>query len=117
LPKKILIVDDETDLLTATELLLRIEGFLVFAASRGEPALEIAHFERPDLIVTDWMMPRMSGLELCRRLRTDPATADIPIIISTALAEPETARRDFDRYLRKPVEFDTLLAAIRDLTR
>lgn len=110
----ILLTDDEPDLLSVTKILLTHEGFEVYTASRADAALELARREHPDLLITDWMMPHMDGLELCQRIRQGPVTADIPIILCTALSEP-AEHSWYDSYLRKPVAFEDLLSAIRTL--
>ena len=85
--KKILIADDEPDVLNLLALNLRREGFDVLKAEDGARALEIARAEAPDLVVLDLMMPGMSGLEVTKQLKQSPATNRIPILMLTARAE------------------------------
>src|SRR6185295_9180905 len=82
--KTILVADDETHILNVVSLKLRNAGFRVLTARDGQEALELATQERPDLLITDYHMPMLSGLELCRRMRQDPRTALIPAIMLTA---------------------------------
>jgi len=79
--KKILVADDETHILHVVSLKLRNAGFNVLTARDGQEALELAQSELPDLIITDYHMPQLSGLELCQRLKQDPATSGIPAIM------------------------------------
>ena len=82
--KKILVVDDEVHILHVVSLKLRNAGYEVYTAQDGQEALETAQIERPDLILTDYQMPRLGGLELCRRLKQIAATCEIPAIMLTA---------------------------------
>src|SRR6476659_6762258 len=82
--KTILVADDETHILNVVSLKLRNAGYRVLTARDGQEALELAQQERPDLIITDYHMPALSGLELCRRLKQDEKTRNIPAIMLTA---------------------------------
>ena len=82
--KKILVVDDEVHILHVLSLKLRMAGYEVLMARDGQEALETAQVEHPDLIITDYQMPFLSGIELCQRLRQIPSTKDIPAVILTA---------------------------------
>src|SRR5450432_2372294 len=82
--KKILVADDESHILHVVSLKLRNAGFTVVTACDGQEALELAISEQPDLLITDYHMPQLSGLELCKRLKQDPQTAGIPAIMLTA---------------------------------
>ncbi len=82
--KRILVVDDEVHILHVVSLKLRNAGYEVLTAQDGREALELAQTERPDVLITDFQMPFLSGLELCRRLRQMPATREIPAIMLTA---------------------------------
>ena len=83
---KILVVEDEPDLLDLVVYNLRKEGFRPLRAESGEKGLEVARAERPDLILLDLMLPGLDGVEVCRRLKSADATADIPIVMMTANA-------------------------------
>src|SRR5438094_10387545 len=82
--KTILVADDESHILHVVSLKLRNAGFTVVTASDGQEAYELAQQEHPDLLITDYHMPQLSGLELCRKLKQDPATSSIPAIMLTA---------------------------------
>jgi CheY-like chemotaxis protein len=89
----ILLAEDEPDVQLIARLSLKKAGFTVVTAGNGLEALERVAAERPDVILLDWMMPDMDGYETCRRLKADPATADIPVIFLTArVQEAEVAR-------------------------
>ena len=119
LSKRLLIVDDEPNLLRAVAACLRGEGYEVDAVRSGEEALVHVAQSLPDLIVSDIRMPRMDGHALARQLRTNPRTDLIPIIFLTA--KDETAdriagfRSGVDGYLAKPFEPDELLAVIANI--
>src|SRR5256885_16026091 len=82
--KTILVADDESHILHVVSLKLRNAGFRVVTARDGQEAFELAHQEKPDLLITDYHMPQLSGLELCQRLKLDPLTSKIPAIMLTA---------------------------------
>jgi CheY-like chemotaxis protein len=84
----ILLVDDEPELLDLYTEVLELMDHRVLRAHDGREALEIAHARRPDLVVTDWQMPRMSGVELCQRLVQDEDLRDVPIIMHSAATDP-----------------------------
>lgn len=84
----ILLVDDEPELLDLYTEVLELMDHRVLRAHDGHEALELAHARRPDLVVTDWQMPRMSGVELCRRLVQDAELRDVPIIMHSAATDP-----------------------------
>ncbi|WP_257451812.1 response regulator [Archangium lipolyticum] len=84
----ILLVDDEPELLDLYTEVLELMDHRVLRAHDGREALEIAHERRPDLVVTDWQMPRMSGVELCRRLVQDEELHDVPIIMHSSATDP-----------------------------
>jgi CheY-like chemotaxis protein len=105
-PKKVLVVDDEVHILHVVSLKLRNAGYAVITAQDGQEALEIAQMELPDLIITDFQMPHLSGLELCQRLKQHPATKEIPAIMLTArgfaLEDSAIASTGIKRCLHKP---------------
>jgi CheY-like chemotaxis protein len=84
----VLLVDDETDLLELYTDVLEVMGYQVIHAHDGLEALALAHQQRPDLIVTDWMMPRMDGVELCKHVLQDPELKTIPIILHSTRRAP-----------------------------
>lgn len=112
----ILVVDDEPDIQNALQMILVLEGYDVITAFDGEEGLRLAIEKQPHLIISDIMMPRMNGTEMCQRLRQDPKTRDIPIIVSSSI-EPLAESRDWDLFLRKTTNLDELLSAIQRLSK
>ena len=119
MPKRLLIVDDEPNLLRALEAFLSAEGFEVTTARSGPDALVKLAQAVPDLIVSDIRMPGMSGYELARQLRDSSRTALVPIVFLTAKGESEDRIEGFragvDAYLTKPFVPDELLALIKNI--
>ncbi|MDE2058300.1 MAG: response regulator transcription factor [candidate division NC10 bacterium] len=118
---KILVVDDEQDITALVAYHLEREGFHVLQAHDGLQALELVKRERPSLLVLDLMLPHLSGLDLCRRLRKEPDTARLPILMLTAKAE-ETDKvlgleLGGDDYLTKPFGPRELVARVKALIR
>lgn len=117
--KRLLIVDDEPNLLRAVAACLRGEGYEVDTARSGEEALVHVAQRLPDLIVSDIRMPRMDGYALARQLRSNPRTHLIPIVFLTAKDEStdriEGIRSGVDAYLTKPFEPDELVAVIGNI--
>ncbi|HEX7913967.1 MAG TPA: response regulator [Paraburkholderia sp.] len=111
----VLLVDDDPNILRPLRLLVEREGYRVLTAADGAAALAIASIENPGLIVTDWMMPRVDGVELCRRLRNDTATADIPVVMLSAALPPESDEPLWDVLMLKPAPIGRLLSAIHNL--
>ncbi len=117
--KTILVADDETHILHVVSLKLRNAGFKVLTARDGQEALEIAQAEKPDLLITDYHMPQLSGLELCQRLKQDPKTNHIPAIMLTArgyhLEPHDTQESGILRMLSKPFSPRHLLATVNEV--
>ncbi len=117
----ILLVEDEAALVTLLRYNLEREGFRLVDARDGEEALVLAKEERPDLVLLDWMLPLMSGLEVCRQLRRAPETRDVPIILLTARGEEADKVRGLDSgaddYLTKPFSPAELVARMRAVLR
>jgi DNA-binding response OmpR family regulator len=120
-PATILVVDDETKNVKLMEALLLPRGYRVITASNGEEAMQRVSQERPDLILLDVMMPIMDGFETCKRLKDDPETSLIPVVIMTALGQVEDRVKGIeagaDDFLTKPVHRDELLARIHTSLR
>lgn len=113
---RILVVEDESSILTALTLLLDMEGYRVAEATNGRQALERLGSFVPDIIVTDYMMPYMDGIEMVRRIRRDPAFADVPIVLISAALPPAAETDDLiDAALAKPVGIEELLGVIDEL--
>lgn len=114
--RKILVVDDERDISDIVAFNLRREQYDVLTALDGESALVIAQREQPDLVLLDLMLPGIGGLEVCRRLRADTRTAQIPIVMLTAKGEETDAvvglSQGADDYVRKPFGVKELMARV-----
>src|SRR5216117_3927228 len=117
--RTILVADDESHILHVVSLKLRNAGYRVITAQDGQEALELAQQEKPDLIITDYHMPQLSGLELCQRLKQDPATSAIPAIMLTArgyhLDLADTEQSGILRMLSKPFSPRQLLATVTEV--
>jgi CheY-like chemotaxis protein len=111
----VLIVDDDPNILRPLQLLVEEEGYRVVTALDGRAALAATAIESPGLVVTDWMMPHIDGVELCRRLKDDPATADIPVVMLSAAFPPTPKEPLWDVLLRKPAPIGHLIKAIHTL--
>src|SRR5438067_11485588 len=115
--RHILAVDDEVHICRLVEVNLQRAGYRVSTAHDGVEALEKVRAERPDMVVSDVMMPRLDGFELLRRLKADPGTADIPVILLTAKAQDADVLRGWKGgvhcYLTKPFNPMQLLAFVR----
>ena len=109
----ILAVDDNPDTLALLRLLLRGEGFEVVTVASGSEALQFMHqYFLPDLVITDHAMPGMTGLELCKHLRSQPETRHIPIFLHSALSEPPAASL-YDEVFTKPADPRSLVRTVR----
>ena len=117
----ILLADDDPDIRMFLEVTLGIAGFTVHTAADGVEVVELAREVRPDIVLLDVMMPRMDGLEATRRLRADPVTGDVPIILVTAKAMGDDKvtglQEGADDYVTKPFDPDELVARIRAALR
>ena len=109
-----MVVDDEPDIRYLLRTTLEAAGYTVVEAAHGEAALEQARRSRPQLVVTDWMMPRMNGGELIERLRAEESTRAIPIVI---ISSTSAERVGADAVLGKPFDLDELIGLVDQLTR
>ena len=118
---RILIVDDNPTNVKVLQTRLAAEGYEVVTAGDGEEGLAAARREKPDLILLDVMMPKLDGLEVCRRLRADPAFPFTPIIMVTAMADSKDVVAGLeaggDEYLTKPIDHAALAARVRSMLR
>ena len=118
---KILVVEDEPSQREVLAYNLKAEGFLVISADNGEDALFVVEEEEPDLILLDWMMPNLSGIEVCRRLKSCNETRAIPIVMVSARSEEMDKVRGLeigaDDYLVKPYSVIELIARLRTQLR
>jgi two-component system alkaline phosphatase synthesis response regulator PhoP len=119
--KKILVVEDEPDILQLVKHYLEKEGFIALTAKNGSEALKNVKEDNPDLVVLDLMLPEINGLEVCKRLRSTPATARLPIIMLTAKAEESDTivglELGADDYVTKPFSPNALIARVKALLR
>ncbi len=115
--KHVLAVEDDKDILELITYNLEREGYEVTGAATGEGGIDAARSEKPDLILLDLMLPGIDGLEVCRRLKADPDTAHIPVIMVTAKGEDADVVTGFehgaDDYVTKPFSPRVLIARIR----
>jgi CheY-like chemotaxis protein len=109
----VLLVDDEPDILTVLELLLTEHGYTVHTAPDGAEALRLARLTRPDLVLSDWMMPVMDGVSLLKALRATPELSEVPMLMMSAASPPQNV--PFQGFLRKPFESARLLRMVRSL--
>jgi diguanylate cyclase (GGDEF)-like protein len=120
-PDLILVVDDDQDIASFVEFNLKLEGYEVIRARDGQDALEVMENRRPDLAVVDWMMPRMDGVELTRRLRAEPLTSALPVIMLTAKSmtvdKVVGLTAGVDDYLVKPFDTAELIARVSSTLR
>jgi two-component system alkaline phosphatase synthesis response regulator PhoP len=117
--KKVLVVDDEIHIIHVVAIKLRNNGYEVISAENGIEAFELACEEKPDIIVTDFQMPVMTGVELVRKLRENEATKDIPVIMLTArgfaIEDEQKEELRISEFLSKPFSPKELLRSIEDL--
>jgi DNA-binding response OmpR family regulator len=119
MPKRVLICDDEPYIVESVSYVVRKAGFEVLTAEDGDEALAAARREKPDLVFLDIMMPGLPGDEVCKRLKTDPATRGMHVVILTARGQEEDERRAMemgaDEFMTKPFSPRKLRARILQL--
>lgn len=117
--RRVLVVDDEIHIIHVVAIKLRNNGYEVIAAENGAEALKLACEDKPDIIVTDFQMPVMTGLELVRQLRSNEATKDVPVIMLTArgfaVEDKEVKDLEISEFLSKPFSPKELLRCIEDI--
>jgi DNA-binding response OmpR family regulator len=117
--KLILVADDEPDIVTIVEMILRSQGYDVLKAANGLEALELAERHSPDLILLDIMMPDMDGWEVLRLLHVDPSTSEIPVAMISAKtgsrAKITSMQEGAVDYITKPFDSQELLSKVREL--
>ena len=117
----VLLVEDEKSIVTLIKYNLEKEGFKVFCAETGEDALKIIKEKIPDLVILDWMLPDLSGVEVCRQIKKDKKLKNIPILILTAKGEPDDKIKGLevgaDDYVTKPFNNKELLLRIKSLIK
>lgn len=115
--KTILVIDDELGSAEVLSLILEDEGYRTYCAVNGRIGLERARELKPDLIITDYMMPIMDGAQMAAAVRGDPALSGVRILMNSGLAEPVIRAKfdGYDAYLRKPYDLDDALQVILHL--
>lgn len=115
----LVIIDDEEDLLDLFEYNFKKNGFEVAIFDRAKPALEFVSKTRPDMILCDWMMPGMTGLELCRNVKNNLNLADIPFVMVTCRNEPEAKKAAISagatEFIPKPIPIQRLLQRVNQI--
>lgn len=121
MPPSILVIEDEEAIQTLLRYNLEAEGYRVRLSAEGEDTMMLIADERPDLIVLDWMLPGISGIEVCKLVRMRPETRDIPVIMLTARSEETERVRGLatgaDDYITKPFSVPELMARVRAILR
>ncbi len=116
---RILVAEDEKDIRELIAFTLRFAGFDVLLASNGAEAVEVAEAERPDLVILDVRMPKMSGYEACRRLKENPQTASLPVVFLSAKGQDSEIQQGLEsgaeEYILKPFAPDELIQQVRDI--
>ena len=119
--RKILIVDDEPNIVVPLVFLMKREGYEVAVAEDGQAALDALAAGAPDLVILDVMLPRMSGFEVCRRIREDPRWRGLKVLMLTAKGRDSEVEKGLglgaDAYVTKPFSTRDLVARIRELLR
>lgn len=118
---KVLVADDEPDVLELCRLVLSNEGFHVLEACSAAECVNRVREEQPHLVLLDWMMPGLTGIEALRMLKGSARTREIPVVMLTALSSPpevaEATLAGADGYVTKPFEADTLLTLVRRMVQ
>jgi DNA-binding response OmpR family regulator len=116
---RILVAEDERDIRELIGFTLRFAGFEVVLVENGVEAMERATVEQPDMILLDVRMPKMSGYDVCRNLKADPVTCDIPIVFLSAKGQEREIEQGLDsgalEYIVKPFAPDELINQVRDI--
>ncbi len=117
--KKVLVVDDEEYLLELVAVNLEPAGFEVIKAANGQEGLKKTITERPDLLVLDVRMPGLDGFEVCRQLKANPATKDIPVIFLSAYAQETDLKKGYslgaEVYMKKPFDVEELVRTVKKI--
>lgn len=117
--KRILVAEDDLDIARLVQFQLQFAGYSITMAPDGSEALKLAHKDPPDLILVDWMMPVMDGLQTVKALKSDPVLKQIPVILMTARAQGHDIQAGMQAgaaaYLVKPFQLDQLLKTIAEV--
>ncbi len=116
---RILVAEDEKDIRELIAFTLRFAGFDVLMATNGAEAVEVAKAEKPDLVILDVRMPKMSGYEACRQLKENPQTASLPVVFLSAKGQDSEIQQGLasgaEEYILKPFAPDELIQQVRDI--
>ncbi|HSR66692.1 MAG TPA: response regulator [Acidobacteriota bacterium] len=119
--EKVVVIEDENDILEMIQYNLKREGYSVLTSTNGEEGLEVARRENPDVVLLDLMLPGRDGIEVCKRLKSDPLTRSIPVIMVTAKGEESEVVLGLgvgaDDYVTKPFSPKELMARVRAVLR
>jgi DNA-binding response OmpR family regulator len=119
MPKEILIVDDEPDVVVPIQFLMEQQGYFVMVAERGEDALDLIYQYKPDLVILDILLPGIDGYEVCEIIRLDPSCRDVKIIFLTAKDREVDIAKGLslgaDAYITKPFSNTELVAKVKEL--
>ena len=117
--RTVLLIDDESNIRKVTRLRLEVEGYTVLTAARGEVGLSLAKMERPDVILLDVLMPHMDGREVLRRLKADPETQDIPVVMLTVVGTEDELFEPIGPgavvHVTKPYESEDLVQKVKQV--
>ena len=115
----VVLAEDDPDIQLVARLALKRAGFIVTVVSNGQEAIETVRRQPPDVVLLDWMMPELDGLETCRRLKADPQTAGIPVVFLTAKSQEAEIQRGLSLgasgYVTKPFDALTLGDQIKEI--
>ncbi len=112
----ILLVENDLLLAESVFFALEIHGYEVSVAYNGREGLTQAGWQKPELIITDWMMPEMNGMELCRRLKANDELASVPVIMMSGMVPDSDGRVPYDAFVQKPFLTARLLEAVDALS-
>ena len=119
--KKVVLIEDSKVLGTALTGALKVEGIEAFWAANGVTGIALAKQQKPDLILLDLMLPKLSGFEVCKLLKSDEATWRIPIVIMSTLSDPESRERAMssgaNHFIPKPYDLSSTLAEIKKILK
>jgi CheY-like chemotaxis protein len=115
--KKVLVADDEQAITELVAFALEMEGYSVIQAPDGPEALRLIREEHPDLAMVDVMMPGLDGREVSRRIKADPETADIPVLLFSAAPNPDLTLAKADGFMPKPFDVNQLVDTVRKYIR
>lgn len=115
--KKVLVADDEQAITELVAFALEMEGYVVIQAPDGPEALRLVKEEHPDLAMVDVMMPGLDGREVSRRIKADPSTSDIPVLLFSAAPNPDLTEARADGFMPKPFDVGQLLDTVKRFIR